>query len=86
MRLIWRHEAETGADKKDEHMPGMWKSRLHTHNKNKMAIIIPDIKIRKVGLTSREIEWLIEALEYQPHNVFEFLNHQRLVDKLKEVK
>ncbi len=29
MVLIWRHEAKTGADKKDEHIPVMWKSRRH---------------------------------------------------------
>jgi len=51
-----------------------------------MAITIPDTKTRIVELTSQEIDFIIDALEYQPHNIFEFLNHQKLVDKLKIVR
>jgi len=51
-----------------------------------MVIMIPNIKIRKVSLTNQEIEFIIESLEYLPHSIFEFLNHQKLVNKLKKAK
>ena len=51
-----------------------------------MAIIEPDNKIRKVELTGDEIQLVIDALMYQPHNVFEFVNYQKIVNKLKKAK
>jgi len=45
-----------------------------------------DKKPRKVMLTLQEIQFIIEALEYQPHNIYDFLNYDKIVNKLKKIK
>ena len=49
-----------------------------------MVIVAIDKRIRKVSLTGQEIEFIIEALEYQPHNVYEFFNCDKLVKKFNK--
>ena len=38
---------------------------------------------RTVRLTGQEIEYIIEELNYTVHNMFEFRNFQKIIDKLK---
>lgn len=40
----------------------------------------------EVKLTRYEIESIIDALEVQPHNIYEFMNLKELVSKLREAK
>lgn len=47
-----------------------------------MTIIVDPNKV-KLELWSNEIERIIEELNRVPHNVFEFMNYEILVDKLK---
>ena len=52
-------------------------------------VIIPKEYYEKeieVKLTQAEINVIIEALEFQPHNLFEFLNCGKIVKKLKNEK
>jgi len=51
-----------------------------------MVVIKKDDKIRKVGLTGDEIDFIITILENQPYGLFKFLNYGRIVKKLKDVK
>ena len=53
-------------------------------NKNKMVIMIRDKRIRNVKLTGEELELLIEELERQPHNIWEFFNYSKIVEKFKQ--
>lgn len=47
-------------------------------------MIIPEpIKI-KVELMSDEIEYILEELHHASHDIFIFLNYQKIVDKLKQ--
>ena len=52
-------------------------------------VIIPKEYYEKeieVKLTQAEIKVIIEALEFQSHNLFEFLNCGKIVKKLKNEK
>ena len=49
-----------------------------------MVITIPDSQIRNVKLTGDEIELIIEELERVPHNLYEFLNYEKLIKKLND--
>ena len=40
-------------------------------------------KVLKIDLTIGEIENIIDELERVPHNVYEFLNHKKTIEKLK---
>ena len=51
-----------------------------------MAIIIPDNRIRKVGLKAREIEFIIDSLESSPHNLYKFMNYKEIIKKLKDAQ
>ena len=48
-----------------------------------MTIIQADNKIRKVESTGDEISLIIEELDRQPHNIYEFLNYDKIIEKLK---
>jgi len=49
-----------------------------------MAIIIPDDKIRNVKLTGDEITLLIEELGRIPHDIYTFMNYDKIIKKLKD--
>jgi len=49
-----------------------------------MVLIEPNNKIVKVEMTYNEAELIIEELERQPHNVYEFLNYKIIIKKLKD--
>ena len=49
-----------------------------------MAIIIPDDKIRNVKLTGDEITLLMEELGRIPHNMYIFMNYDKIIKKLKD--
>jgi len=40
----------------------------------------------EVKLTKFQIESIIDSLEAQPHNIYEFMNLKEIVNKLKEAK
>lgn len=48
-----------------------------------MVVIQVDNEIRNVKLTIGEISLIIEELERQPHNVYEFLNYSKIIEKLR---
>ena len=43
-----------------------------------------DNKTRNVKLTNNEITLIIDELERQPHNIYKFLETEKLINKLKE--
>jgi len=49
-----------------------------------MVIIQTDDKIRNVKLTGDEISMIIEELKRQPHNVYEFMNYEKIIGKFKD--
>jgi len=49
-----------------------------------MVVIVPDKKLKKVLLTSYEIEIIQEALKDQTYNLFTFLNCDEIIKKLKD--
>jgi len=49
-----------------------------------MAIMIPDDKIRNVKLTGDEITLLMEELERVPHNMYIFMNYDKIIKKLND--
>ncbi len=51
-----------------------------------MIIIESMNKSRKIELTEQEIQLIIDELERVPHNIFEFLNYKKLINKLKNDK
>jgi len=50
-----------------------------------MTLIQQDNTIRNVKLTKNEIEIIIEELGQQPHSVYEYLNYEKIINKLKDV-
>ena len=40
----------------------------------------------EVKLTKFQIESIIDSLEAQPHNIYEFMNLKEIINKLKEAK
>jgi hypothetical protein len=49
-------------------------------------ILIPESYYKEekiVKLTQQDIDMIVEELERQPHNVFLFLNYDKLIEKLK---
>lgn len=50
-----------------------------------MVVIIVDKKPRKVLLTLDEIDTIKNALEYQSHRVFTFLDCDKIIKKLNDV-
>ena len=51
-----------------------------------MVVIIEDKTPRKVILTGLEIEILIEELSRAPHTLFEFMQYDKIIKKLKKAK
>jgi len=51
-----------------------------------MTIIKEDKTPRKVELTDREIEIIIDELERIPHNTFTFLNCDMIIEKFKKAQ
>ena len=49
-----------------------------------MVIIQTDNRIRNVKLTGDEISMIIEELKRQPHNVYEFMGYEKIIEKLQE--
>ena len=49
-----------------------------------MVVIIQDNEIRNVKLTGDEITMIIEELERQPHNIYEFMGYEKIVKKFKD--
>jgi len=49
---------------------------------NKMVIIKSDKKTRNIKLTENEIQLIVEELERIPHNVYQFLNFEKIIEKL----
>lgn len=43
-------------------------------------------KEKEVKLTESEIEMIIDELERVPHNLFEFMNYKRIIEKLRNKK
>ena len=46
--------------------------------------MIPDDKIRNVKLTGDEITLLMEELERVPHNMYIFMNYDKIIKKLND--
>jgi len=49
-------------------------------------MIIPEeyyTKEIEIKLTAQEIETIINELESMPHNIFEFMNTQKIINKLR---
>jgi len=51
-----------------------------------MPIIQQDNKIRNVKLTGDEIDRIIDELERIPHNVFTFMNYDKIIKALRDAK
>jgi len=51
-----------------------------------MVVIIEDKTPRKVILIPQEIDIIIEALEFQSHNVYTFFNCDKIIEKLKKAR
>jgi len=51
-----------------------------------MVIITAEEELRNVKLKDGEIQAIIECLECQPHNVFQFLNLYKIINKLKNIQ
>ncbi len=49
-----------------------------------MAIMIPDDKIRNVKLTGDEITLLMEELGRIPHDIYTFMNYDKIIKKLND--
>ena len=49
-----------------------------------MTLIQQDNKIKTIKLTKNEIEIIIEELGQQPHSVYEYLNYEKIINKLKD--
>ena len=49
-----------------------------------MVIIQPDNRIIKVEMTIDEANLIVEELERQPHNVYEFLNYNIIIQRFKD--
>lgn len=51
-----------------------------------MIAIASDDKVINVKLTENEIDLIVDELGRVPHNVFGFMNYDKIVDKLKKVR
>ncbi len=49
-----------------------------------MIVIKPDNRIVDVKMTADEAGLIIEELERQPHNVYEFFNYKTIIQKFKD--
>lgn len=49
-----------------------------------MVIIKEEDKEVKLKLKQSEISEIVECLETQPHNVYKFFRHNKLIKKLKD--
>ena len=49
-----------------------------------VVITRADTKLRTLKLTGDEITMIIEELERQPHNIYEFMGYEKIVKKFKD--